>query len=147
VTLRVLALLCVAVILGCSADNVDSPLVFFPGSQRTSWDDCGKFGGGGNLVQVCAALINVPGTNVPASYSISFFLPIPAQVKIEVFDAHGALVKVLLDDSEPATIGPFRTPPVEWDLTNAEGAHVPHGDYRVYMRAGASFLSSSDVAL
>jgi len=147
VTLRVLALLCVAVVLGCSADNVDSPLVFFPGSERTSWDDCGKFGGGGNLVQVCAALINVPGTNVPASYSISFFLPTPAQVKIEVFDAHGALVKVLLDDSEPATIGPFRTPPVEWDLTNAQGAHVPHGDYRVYMRAGESFLSSSDLAL
>jgi hypothetical protein len=147
VTLRVLALLCVAVILGCSADNVDSPLVFFPGSERTSWDDCGKFGGGGNLVQVCAALINVPGTNVPASYSISFFLPTPDQVRIEVFDAHGALVKVLLDDSEPATIGPFRTPPVEWDLTNAQGVHVPHGDYRVYMRAGNSFLSSSDVAL
>ena len=146
-TLRVLALLCVAVVLGCSADNVDSPLVFFPGSERTSWDDCGKFGGGGNLVQVCAALINVPGTNVPASYSISFFLPTPAQVKIEVFDAHGALVKVLLDDSEPATIGPFRTPPVEWDLTNAQGALVPHGDYRVYMRAGESFLSSSDLAL
>jgi len=147
VTLRVLALLCVAVILGCSADNVDSPLVFFHGSERTSWDDCGNFGGGGNLVQVCAAIINVPGTNVPASYSISFFLPTPVQVRIEVFDAHGALVKVLLDDSEPATVGPFRTPPVEWDLTNAQGAHVPHGDYRVYMRAGESFLSSSDLAL
>ena len=144
--LRVLALFCVAVILGCSADNVDSPLVFFPGSERTSWDDCGKFGGGGDLVQVCAALINVPNTNVPASYSISFFLPTPSHVLIEVFDAHGALVKVLLDDSEPATIGPFRTPPVEWDLTNAQGAPVPHGDYRVYMSAG-QFLSSSDVPL
>jgi hypothetical protein len=146
VPLRVLALLCVAVIVGCSADNVDSPLKFFPGSERTSWDDCGKFGGGGNLVQVCAALVNAPGTNTPVSYSISFFLPSPADVRIAVFDAHGALVKVLLDDSEPATVGPFRTPPVDWDLTNQEGLPVAHGDYRVYLRAG-QFLSSSDLAL
>jgi hypothetical protein len=146
VPLRVLALLCVAVIVGCSADNVDSPLKFFPGSERTGWNDCGKFGGGGNEVQVCAALINAPGTSVPVSYSISFFLPSPADVRIAVFDAHGGLVKVLLDDSEPATVGPFRTPPVDWDLTDQQGVHVRHGDYRVYMRAG-QFLSSSDVAL
>ncbi|HYQ88322.1 MAG TPA: hypothetical protein VEU09_01690 [Candidatus Binatia bacterium] len=144
--LRVLALLCVAAIVGCSADNVDSPLVFFPGSEKTGWDDCGKFGGGGNEVQVCAALLNAPGTSIPVDYSISFFLPSPADVRIVVFDAHGALIKVLLDDSEPATAGPFRTPPVDWDLTDQQGEHVPHGDYRVYMRAG-QFLSSSDIAL
>ncbi len=139
--------LCVAAIVGCSADNVNSPLEFFPGSERTSWEDCGKFGGGGNQIQVCAALINQPGTSVPASYSISFYLPSPTEVLIAVFDAHGALVKVLLNDAEPATIGPFRTPPIEWDLTDSSGAHVPHGDYRVYMKAGPSFLSSSDLAL
>ena len=56
-----------------------------------------------------------------------------------------AFVRLLLG-AEPATAGPFRTPPVDWDLTNQQGEHVPHGDYRVYMRAG-QFLSSSDIAL
>jgi hypothetical protein len=145
--LRVLALLCVAAIAGCSADNVNSPLEFFPGSQRTSWEDCGKFGGGGNDIQVCAAMINQAGTTTPASYSISFFLPSPGEVLIAVYDAHGGLVKILLNASEPATLGPFRTPPIEWDLTDAHGEHVPRGDYRVYMRVGDSFLSSSDVII
>ena len=145
--LRVLALLCAAAIVGCSADNVNSPLEFFPGSQRTSWADCGKFGGGGNDIQVCAALINQPGTTTPSSYSISFFLPSPGDVLIAVYDAHGALVRVLFNATEPATIGTFRTPPIEWDLTDAHGARVPHGDYRVYMRVGDIFLSSSDVTI
>jgi len=148
VPLRVLAFLCAAAALaGCSAENVDAPLAFFPGSLRTSWADCGKFGAGGSEIQVCAGIINQPGTNTPASYSISFFLPSPADVRIMVFDAHGALIKVLLNDAEPATIGGFRTPPVEWDLTDSHGARVPGGDYRVYMKAGESFLSSSDVTL
>src|SRR5258708_2793069 len=57
VTLRVLVVLCLAaLVVGCSADNVGSPLEFFPGSQRTTWEDCGKFGGGGNDIQVCAAM-------------------------------------------------------------------------------------------
>ncbi len=146
--LRVLALLCAAAILGCSADNVNSPLEFFPGSQRTSWADCGKFGGGGNEIQVCAALFNQPGTNTPSFYSISFYLPSPGDVLIAVYDAHGALVRILFNASEPATIGTgFRIPPIEWDLTDARGAHVPAGDYRVYMRVGDIFLSSSDVAI
>ncbi len=147
-TLRVLVVLCLAaLVVGCSADNVDSPLEFFPGSQRTTWEDCGKFGGGGNDIQVCAAMFNQYGTTTPSFYSISFFLPTPSDVFIAVFDAHGALVKVLLNDPEPATIGPFRQPPVEWDLTDAQGHRVPGGDYRIYMRVGETFLSSSDVEL
>lgn len=144
--LRVLACLCVALVLGCSADNVNSPLEFFPGSERTSWEDCGKFGNGGNQVQVCAAFVNQSGTNTPVGYSISFYLPRPLDVLIAVYDSHGALVRVLLNDSEPATIGAFRTPPVDWDLTDARGNRVKGGDYRVYLRAG-DFLSSSDVTL
>jgi len=139
-------MLCAVLVIGCSADNVDAPLEFFPGSQRTSWDDCGKFGGGGNEVIVCAGFTNAPGTSIPIAYSISFFLPLPEEVRIVVFDAHGALVKVLLNQEEPATVGPFRQPPVDWDLTDQSGNHVPGGDYRVYMRAG-TFLSSSDVTI
>ena len=145
--LRVLACLCVAAALGCSADNVDSPLVFFPGSQRTSWDDCTKFGGGGNEIQVCAGFVSQPGTGIPVSYSISFYLPRTLDVRIAVYDSHGALVRLLLNDQEPATIGQFRTPPVDWDFKNAAGERVPPGDYRVYMTAGDSFLSSSDLAI
>ena len=132
---------------GCSADNIDSPLTFFPGSELTSWQDCGKFGGGGNEVAVCAGFTYAAGTTTPVAYSISFFLPSPADVLIEVFDSHGMLVKVLLNDAEPATLGPFRQPPVDWDLTDQSGRRVKGGDYRVYMRASPSFLSSSDVAI
>ena len=146
-TLRVLTFLCLAALAGCSADNVNSPLEFFPGSQATSWADCGKFGNGGNVVQVCAALVNQPGTMTPASYSISFYLPSPMEVRIAVYDAHGAMMKVLLASNEPATIGQFRQPPIEWDLTGPQGQRVPSGNYRVYMRAGDAYLSSSDVAI
>ncbi len=145
--LRVLTFLCLAALVGCSADNVHSPLEFFPGKDRTSWADCGKFGSGGNQVQVCAAIVNQPGTSIPSLYSISFFLPSPQDVRIVVFDVHGALVKVLLNSSEPATIGPFRIPPIEWDLTDSQGNRVRGGDYRVYMKAGDTCLSSSDVSL
>jgi hypothetical protein len=146
-TLRVLTLLCLAAVFGCSDDNVNAPLKFFPGSQRTSWADCGKFGTGGNVVLVCAGLVNQPGTTTPVSYSISFYLPSPMEVRIAVYDAHGTLVKVLLASSEPATVGQFRQPPVDWDLTDANGRRVPGGDYRVYMRAGDGFFSSSDLAI
>lgn len=139
--------LCAALLTGCSADNVHSPLEFFPGSERTAWEDCGKFGGGGNDILVCAALVNAPGTTTPTSYSISFFLPSPLDVRILVFDSHGSLVKVLLSAPEPATIGQFRLPPVDWDLTDSRGVRVRGGDYRVYMKAGDNFLSSSDLAL
>ena len=65
-----------------------------------------------------------------------------------MYDAHGALVRILFNASEPATVGSgFRIPPIEWDLNDAHGAHVPAGDYRVYMRVGDVFLSSSDVAI
>jgi hypothetical protein len=146
VPLRVLAFLCVAAVVGCSTDNVNAPLEFFPGSERTSWDDCGKFGSGGNQVQVCAAFVYQTGTTVPLRYSISFYLPSPNDVLIVVYDSHGALVKVLFNAAEPATIGPFRTPPIEWDLTDASGNRVPGGNYRVYMRV-QDFLSSSDVTV
>jgi len=56
------------------------------------------------------------------------------------------LILTVLPDATPGQ-RPFRTPPIEWDLTDAHGALVPHGDYRVYMRVGDIFLSSSDVTI
>ncbi|HMI30591.1 MAG TPA: hypothetical protein VK527_02550 [Candidatus Limnocylindrales bacterium] len=144
--LRVLACLCVAAALGCSADNVYSPLAFFPGSERTSWADCNKFITPGNEVLVCAGLTNQLGTGIPV-YSISFYLPRTLDVYIAVYDSHGAMVRLLLNAEEAATIGQFRTPPIEWDLKDSSGNRVPGGDYRVYMKAGDQFLSSSDLAL
>ena len=145
--LRVLAPLLLATVLGCSAQEVNSPLDFFPGSQPTSWAVCDKFGAAGDHVQVCASLVNAPGTQTAISYSISFFLPRTLHVRLAAFDAHGALVKVLLDGEESATIGQYRTPPIIWDFTDSRGARVPRGNYRCYIAAGPDFVSSSDVAV
>jgi hypothetical protein len=146
VPLRVLALVALAAIAGCSSDEVNSPLTFFPGSQPSSWSACDKFGASGDQVLVCATYVTDPTTNVATSYAISFYLPIQAHVHIAVFDVHGALVNVLLDSDELATIGQYRTPPVTWNFTNAHGARVGRGDYRIYFSAG-QFLTSSDVAV
>ena len=53
----------------------------------------------------------------------------------------------MISSTLSATIGPFRQPPVDWNLTDASGNRVPAGSYRVYMRASPSFLSSSDVVI
>jgi len=147
VPLRVLACLLVIAILDCSADEVHSPLEFFPGSQPTSWAVCDKFGASGDHVQVCASLVNAPGTTTPTAYSISFYLPRTLRVHLAAFDAHGALVKVLLEGEEAATIGQYRAPPIIWDFTDSRGARVPRGNYRCYIAAGEDFISSSDVAV
>ncbi|HEX7079358.1 MAG TPA: hypothetical protein VF363_13120 [Candidatus Eisenbacteria bacterium] len=79
------------------------------------------------------------------AYSIQFALPAPAHVRIAVFDSRAALVKVLFDSDEPATVaGYFRTPPIEWDFTDAHGALVKPGPYRLYFKA-EDYTSTSDV--
>ncbi len=142
--LRALALILAASIAGCSADEVHSPLTFFPGAERSSWSACDKFGGTGNQVLVCATFVTDLSTNTPIAYSISFYLPGSVHVRIAVFDEHGALVQTLLDSDEPATIGQYRTPPVVWNFTDARGERVPKGNYRCYLSAG-DFLTFSDV--
>jgi len=64
-------------------------------------------------------------------------------VRIAVFDANAVLVKVLLDSEEQGTLGQFRTPPVQWNFTDAHGDRVK-GEFRIYFSAG-EFLTSSDV--
>lgn len=138
-----LAALLVA-LAGCSTDGIYSPQKFFPGKQRQGWTDCGKFGPSGSLPQVCAGFYNAPGAT-EATYFISFFIPNEAYVRIAVYDESSKLVKVLLDQDEPANLpGFYRQPPVEWNLTDHLGARVPSGDYRVYLRAG-DFVTASDV--
>ncbi|HET9251833.1 MAG TPA: hypothetical protein VFP58_06935 [Candidatus Eisenbacteria bacterium] len=54
-------------------------------------------------------------------------------------------MKVLFDAEEPATLpDQFRSPPIIWDFTDANGTRVPDGDYRIYFSA-TGFLSTSDV--
>jgi hypothetical protein len=142
--LRILLVLAAMTLVGCSADGIYSPQKFFPGSQSTSWDSCDKFGVPGNEVQICASTGILPG-ETSASYNIQFALPHEAHVRIAVFSSTAALVKVLLDGDEPATLpGYFRTPPVFWDYTDASGSRVGGGDYRVYFET-EQFLSTSDL--
>ena len=145
VLLRFLTILALTSLTGCSADELNSPLTFFPGAERSSWSACDKFGATGNDVLVCATFIRDPSTNVATAYSISFYVPRTLHVRMAVFDAHGALVTLLLDRDETATIGQFRTPPIVWNFTDARGTRVPAGNYRCYLSAGEDFLSFSDV--
>jgi hypothetical protein len=139
-----LAVLALAAFAGCSANEVHSPLAFFPGSEPSSWSDCDKFGTGGNEVRVCATLVIPPTTTKPTAYSISFYLPRTAHVRLTVFDSHAVPVRTLMDQDEPGTVGPYRLPPVVWDFTDSQGRRVPKGDYRCYFSAD-EFLSFSDV--
>lgn len=141
---RLLILLAVAALPGCSADEVHSPLDFFPAGERASWSECQKFGTPGSGIGVCATYITSPSSTVPTAYSISFFLPGSGHVRLAVFDSHAALVKVLLDQDEPGTIGAYRVPPIVWNFTDAKGNRVPKGDYRCYFSSG-DLISFSDV--
>jgi len=133
-------------IAGCSSDGVFSPQKFFPGSERQSFSDCGKFGPSGFEPQICAGFYTAPG-KTEATYFISFFIPNDEHVRIAVYDQNAKLVKVLLDQDEPANLpGFYRQPPVEWDFTNQEGERVQPGDYRVYFSAGDVLVPSDVVA-
>jgi hypothetical protein len=134
----------VLALAGCSSDGIHSPQKFFPGSERTAWNDCGKFTESGNSIAICANTAVLPGAT-SASYNIQFALPSAEHVRIAVFDENAALVKVLFDADEPPTFpGSFRVPPISWDYTDAHGVHVPPGDYRLYFQAG-DFVSTSDL--
>lgn len=133
-------------IAGCSSDSIHSAQTFFPGDQRTSWDSCDKFSSTQDEVTICATTSLLPGQSAP-TYNIRFNTPNSDHIKIAVFDSHAALVKVLFDADEPATLpDEFRSPPILWDFTDANGARVPDGDYRIYFSA-TDFLSTSDVAV
>jgi len=98
----------------------------------------------GDEIQICATTGILP-TQTQPSYNIQFALPNAAHVRLAVFDSKAALVKLLLDSDEPATLpGFFRIPPVAWNFTDADGKRVPDGDYRVYFESGV-FTSTSDV--
>ena len=129
---------------GCNSDGIHSPQKFFPGSELTRWNDCGKFTASGNDIAICAQTALLPGATTP-SYNIQFAVPSTEHVKIAVFNENAALIKVLFDADEPPTFpGSFRVPPISWDFTDANGVRVPPGDYRLYFQAG-DFVSTSDV--
>jgi len=134
-------------LVGCNSDAIHGRQAFFPGSTLTSWAACDKFSGISNVIQICASTGLLPPIT-PATqptYNISFSLPSDASVLIAVFDGHAALVKVLLDSDESATLpGFFRQPPIPWDFKDAKGVRVPPGAYRLYFKSG-SFQSTSDL--
>lgn len=131
-------------LVGCNSDAIHGRQPFFPGSTLTSWAACDKFSGITDVIQICAANGLLPGAS-QQTYNISFSLPNDASVLIAVFDSRAALVKVLLNASETATLpGFFRQPPIAWDFTDANGVRVPSGAYRLYFKSGP-FQSTSDL--
>lgn len=145
---RPLALALLIVLAGCSSDAVYGPQKFFPGSNLHSWNDCEKFVGAGPDVQVCAGFTYLPGgfDLTPQSYVIAYYIASDEYVRIAVFDSRGALVRMLVDQEEPAVDPLQNWPAVTWDFTDGAGQRLPSGDYRAYFRAG-DFVSSSDVAV
>lgn len=100
----------------------------------------------GNDIQLCGTVGILPGETAP-SYNIQFFIPHEARVRLAVFNSKAALVRVLYDAVEPATLqGYFRIPPIPWNFTDNDGRRVPAGDYRVYFET-EQFLSASDVVV
>lgn len=98
----------------------------------------------GTEVIVCATTAILPGAT-QATYNIEFSLPHDAHVRIAVFNAKAARVKLLLDSDETATLpGFFRQPPVPWDFTDESGQRVPAGNYRVYFES-ETFVSTADL--
>jgi hypothetical protein len=82
-----------------------------------------------------------------ASYNIRFNIPNQDHIKIAVFDSHAALLKILFEADEPATLpNEFRSPPIVWDFTDANGARVADGEYRLFFSA-TNFQSTSDVTV
>ena len=118
-------------VAGCSDDSIHSYQTFFPGDQPTSWESCDQYNSAGDDITLCATTSLLPGQAAP-TYNIRFNTPNADRIKIAVFDSHATLVKVLFDADEPATLpDEFRSPPVIWDFTDANGTRVPDGDYRV----------------
>ena len=144
--LRLLLVLGCLLVAGCDSDSIHSAQTFFPGSERTAWDSCDKFNSATDEITICASTAILAGHTQP-SYNIRFNIPNSDHVKIAVFDSHAALVKVLFDADEPATLpNEFRSPPIVWDFTDAHGTRVPDGDYRLYFSA-TDYQSTSDVTV
>ena len=91
--------------------------------------------GGGPLSsvpQVLELYQNYPNPFNPGT-TISFNLPAPAEVKLDVFDILGRHVKTLVDGTFPASGGaPFRA---AWDGTDDGGTKVASGIYLCRMEA------------
>ena len=135
-------------VAGCSSDNLYDPQKFFPGKDAHGWNDCqSKFGPPpGTATQICATLNFPPGSAVPTSYDMAYFLPETQHVLLVVYDEHAIWVRTLLDQDVPANPDNNRFYPISWDFTDAAGRRVKSGDYRLYFRAG-DYITSSDVAV
>jgi hypothetical protein len=108
-----------------------------------SVDDCGNWSAMSNLVvwspSTTTGVADAPGLDFsaprpnPARESTGFELVLPdaMQVRLEVFDIGGRLVRTLLD--EPRSAG---TDHLAFDLRDAHGARMAQGIYLVRARLG-----------
>jgi hypothetical protein len=73
---------------------------------------------------------------------ITYYLPDPGRVRLEVFDARGRSVKVLVDKAQPA--GDHS---VNWDGRDSRGSMSPSGVYFYRLTAGRTALTRKMILL
>lgn len=70
--------------------------------------------------------------------AIAFYLPVPSEVKLEVYDVSGRLVRLVTAKTLPA--GPQS---VVWDLRDQRGRRVAKGVYQYSLKVGDARLTGN----
>ena len=83
---------------------------------------------------------NYPNPFNPETH-IKYAIPKEGEVKIEIYDVLGRLVKLLIDEHKPA--GYYQ---IIWDARNDEGMVVSNGVYLICMKSG-TFTSLKKMTL
>jgi hypothetical protein len=128
----------VVVYSGCVDSTLLDPLPFFETTPATLiTTDCGSKGDETGLF-ICADVNQTLGDPV----TLTYFIPGlgETEVTLLVYDTRGTIVRTLLRDTTSV-----HSAAIVWDLTDAGGAPVPRGDYRVYFKAGTFTAVEGDV--
>jgi hypothetical protein len=100
---------------------------------------------GNSGVNPVAQAVNAIQPNYPNPFAnstmLNFSVAERANVRIDIYDVKGTLVRTLVNETDDAG-----TYPVTWDGTDAAGANAPDGTYIATMTAG-SFTSSVKMSL
>ena len=117
------------------------------GSPNGDGQSAKKTRGGSNLSMQQAAptsarlLANTPNPFNPRTL-VRFELPTGSRVRVEMFDARGALVRTLLDETRGAGVHA-----IEWDGTDRLGAGVASGVYFARLQVDGALVETRKMML